>query len=88
MIFFVVTRAGFFPNQDATKFLNPYGISAVSFLAGLFTDKATLKLAEVLDAMFSTKKERSGSLNPKSETASTPTSSSSPDNKPDIPAVG
>src|ERR1700730_580590 len=39
---------------DATRLLNPYGIAAVSALAGMFSKQATDKLREIFDTVFRT----------------------------------
>ncbi len=68
VIFYVVVRAGFFAASASSKDTNLYGIAAFSALVGLFTDKATTKLAELFGTMFTTKdtktQDRDGKLNP------------------------
>jgi hypothetical protein len=66
LIMFFVVRAGLFPDTSATYALNPYGVAAISALAGLFTEKALTKLSEVLDTLIPTKETRGGQLDPKS----------------------
>ena len=54
---YFVFRAGFLNySADATS-INLYGVLTIAILAGLFTDKATLKLGEVFDVVFSVKKD-------------------------------
>ena len=60
-VFYLVFRGGLLTNTQAGD-LNIYGILTLSALAGLFNDKATLKLKEVFDALFQPKDERSGKL--------------------------
>ena len=62
VISFVVVRTGLFPDANMLSTLNPYGVVAVGALVGLFTDKATTKLGEVLDTLFATGKKREGKL--------------------------
>jgi len=65
VIFFLLLRAGLFPNSTAADVLNPFGVGALSALAGLFTDKASSKLSEVLDTLFlSSKPPKQGQLVP------------------------
>jgi len=63
-IFVLVLCAGLFPQAGATGAINPYGVAALGALVGLFTDKATRKLSEVLDELFHTRTEREGKLIP------------------------
>ncbi|RFM28285.1 hypothetical protein [Deminuibacter soli] len=51
-------RAGFLNYSNDASNLNLYGIMALSFLAGLFTDTATLKLKEVFEVLFRPKEQR------------------------------
>jgi IPT/TIG domain len=58
LLFYLVTRSGFITvpsnstNPDTT---NPYGIAAISALAGMFSKQATDKLREVFDTLFHTR---------------------------------
>lgn len=64
-IFLLLLRAGLLPGSVALDALSPFGVGAVSALAGMFTDKATAKLAEVLETMFHTETPpRQGPLKP------------------------
>jgi len=49
---YVVFRAGFLNSTEATASVNLYGVVAMGFFAGLFTDKATDKLKEVFGVIF------------------------------------
>ena len=61
--FYFVLRGGFLNFSADASGLNLYGVLTVSILAGLFTDRATLKLAEVFDVVFSIKKDPKSSDN-------------------------
>ncbi|SEM74520.1 hypothetical protein SAMN04488505_10628 [Chitinophaga rupis] len=58
VIFYFVFRAGFFSGTDNGGSINIYGIISLAALAGLFTDKATLKLEEVFVVIFKPKDDR------------------------------
>lgn len=64
LIFYVVIRAGFFPSNtmDVSE-INIYSIAATAGLVGLFTQRATKKLADVFDAIFPTSKMDKDPLN-------------------------
>lgn len=63
IVFYITVRAGFIAGNGGTETINPFGIASVSVMVGLFTDKATTKLAEVFDTMFKvTTKPREGAL--------------------------
>jgi hypothetical protein len=68
LLFYLVLRGGLIvpslpsgeagtgtPSIDATHLLNPYGIAAVSALAGMFSKQAIDKLREVFDTLFRTR---------------------------------
>jgi hypothetical protein len=57
IVLYFVFRAGFLNYSADASGLNLYGVLTIAILAGLFTDRATLKLAEVFDVIFSTKKD-------------------------------
>jgi hypothetical protein len=57
LIFYLVLKAGLL-NFDGANGANPFGIVILSALAGLFTDKATLKLEEIFTIIFKPKDER------------------------------
>lgn len=62
VIIYFVIRAGFMGYGSDASSVNLYGILALSALAGLFTDNATLKLKEVFDVIFKPKDERGDRL--------------------------
>lgn len=63
LIFFFLLRAGLFPAASSVEVVSPYGIAAIGAVCGMFTDKATVKLSEVLDTLFSSQsKAREGKL--------------------------
>jgi hypothetical protein len=54
LIFYMILRAGLLPvNVNGEVPISPYSVAAFAGLAGLFTQRATLKLAEVFDVIFS-----------------------------------
>jgi hypothetical protein len=63
LLFYLVLRGGLIvpslPNRasatDTTLLLNPYGIAAISALAGMFSKQATDKLREIFDTLFRTR---------------------------------
>jgi hypothetical protein len=63
LLFYLVLRGGLIvpsmPNgsadTDTTHLLNPYGIAAISALAGMFSKQATDKLREIFDTLFRTR---------------------------------
>jgi hypothetical protein len=68
ILFYLVLRGGLIvpslPNGsaaagasgiDTTLLLNPYGIAAIAGLAGMFSDQATKKLAEIFKTLFQTR---------------------------------
>lgn len=57
LVFYLVLQAGLLNFGDGGK-VNPYGIVIVSALAGLFADKAILKLEEIFLVMFKPKDDR------------------------------
>jgi hypothetical protein len=54
---YFVFRGGFLNYTADAASINLYGILTIAVLTGLFTDRATLKLAEVFDVIFSIKKD-------------------------------
>ena len=62
LVVYFVIRAGFLSYGTGASGVSLYGIMALSALAGLFTDNATLKLKEVFDVIFKPKDERTGKL--------------------------
>lgn len=60
--FYMVVRGGLLTVDGNTDSLNVFGIAAISFLVGMNSDKASLKLGEVFDTMFPVKDDRGGKL--------------------------
>jgi hypothetical protein len=62
---YFVFRAGFLNYSADPTGINLYGIMTIAILAGLFTDKATLKLGEIFEVVFTLKKDgKSGDTRP------------------------
>ncbi|WP_298739206.1 hypothetical protein [uncultured Chitinophaga sp.] len=59
---YFVFRGGFLNMSDASSNINIYGLMTLSLLAGLFTDRTTLKLKEVFDVLLKPKEERPDAL--------------------------
>ena len=74
VIFYVAIRAGLLTGTgSATESISIYGVAALSAIVGLFTDRATNKLKEVIDTMFATKgKPRAGQLTADSSSGDQP----------------
>lgn len=52
LVFYAALRGGMLAGTPtAVKDINPYGIFTIAALAGMFTDKATQKLAEIFDVL-------------------------------------
>lgn len=51
LILYFVIRGGLLISNSAVDSLNPYGLSAIAGLAGMYTDRAADKLREVFDTM-------------------------------------
>lgn len=74
LLFYLVLRGGLIvptlpgntQQANATQLLNPYGIAAISALAGMFSKQATDKLREIFDTLFRTQQpvERADPLAP------------------------
>lgn len=60
LVFFIVFKAGLLSGTNSE--FNPYGLFALSALAGLSSDRATLKLRELFESLFNPKDDRSGKL--------------------------
>ena len=58
LIFYLAVRGGFFTTTTKASEVNPYGITAIAALVGLFSKQATNKLAELFDTLFKTDKGR------------------------------
>lgn len=53
LIFYAVLRGGFLAGTPADeKVVNPFGVLVVGALVGMFSDKASIKLAEIFDTIF------------------------------------
>jgi len=82
LIFYMILRANLLSSAPDS---NRYLITSLAFLTGMFTDKATTKLGEILGVLFTPKQDRSDKLTdnnkpePKKATEAQDT---------DIPAVG
>ena len=61
IIFYFVVKAGIL-NFNGSESANPHGLIMLAVLAGLFTDKATLKLEEIFTALFHPKDERTDKI--------------------------
>ncbi|MCG8467986.1 MAG: hypothetical protein MJB57_07200 [Gemmatimonadetes bacterium] len=62
LVFYVVIRANLGPNAGGELPINPYGVAAFASLVGLFTQRATHKLADVFDALFSPRRAEADPL--------------------------
>ena len=56
---YFVFRAGLLNMSSDADNINLYGVIALSILTGLYTDRATKKMGEVVDTLFRTKDDRS-----------------------------
>jgi hypothetical protein len=64
LIFYALLRGGFLAGTPAdAKAVSPFGVIAVCALVGMFADKATQKLGEIFDTLFTSKDQRGGKLN-------------------------
>jgi len=61
LVFYLVFRGGLLTNT-ALENLNVYGIMTLAALAGLFSDRATLKLKEIFETLFKPTDNRAGAL--------------------------
>jgi Putative Ig domain/IPT/TIG domain len=62
-IFYLVIRGGFLAGTNADPAaVNPFGLTAVAALVGMFSDKAILKLREVFSTLFKADDTRSDKL--------------------------
>jgi len=59
---YFVFRGGFLNMSDASSNINIYGLMTLSVMAGLFTDRSTLKLKELFDVLLKPKEERPDAL--------------------------
>lgn len=71
LVFYLSVRGGFFMTGTKGTDVNPYGITAVAGLVGLFSKQATNKLSEVFDTLFKTDKgkELKDKLDPQAKTS-------------------
>jgi hypothetical protein len=71
LIFYLSVRGGFFITGTKGSDVNPYGITAVAALVGLFSKQATNKLAEVFDTLFRSDKGKDlkDKLDPQAKTS-------------------
>ena len=60
LVFFIVFRAGLMAGTNAE--VNPYGLISLSALAGMFSDRATIKLQEIFEALFKPNDQRKDKL--------------------------
>jgi hypothetical protein len=58
VIYFSIRGGLMGTGANSSASLNPYGIGALAFMSGLFSEKATLKLKELFDAIFSVRDNR------------------------------
>lgn len=63
LVFYLVLKAGLL-SFDGGSGINPYGLVIMAALAGLFTDKATIKLEEIFTTLFKPRDERPDKLEP------------------------
>lgn len=62
LVIYFIIRAGFFNYGSDASTVSIYGVLSLAALAGLFTDKATLKLEEIFNVIFRAKDERKDKL--------------------------
>jgi hypothetical protein len=63
MVFYAALRGGMLAGTPAAvKDVNPYGIFTIAALAGMFSDKATQKLADIFDVLFKADDNRKDKL--------------------------
>ena len=63
LVFYFVLKAGLVGLETGVG-INPFGIVVISALAGLFTDKATLKLEEIFTTIFKPQDQRPDKIDP------------------------
>ena len=74
LVVYFIIRAGFISYGSGAANISLYGILALSALAGLFTDSATLKLKEIFEVIFRPKDDRGDKLSDASISNVNPTS--------------
>lgn len=63
LVFYAALRGGLLAGTPATvKDVNPYGVFTIAALAGMFSDKATQKLADIFDVLFKSDDKRKDKL--------------------------
>ena len=63
LVFYAALRGGMLAGTPAAvKDVNPYGVFTIAALAGMFSDKATQKLADIFDALFKVDDKRKDKL--------------------------
>ena len=63
LVFYAALRGGMLAGTPAAvKDVNPYGIFTIAALAGMFSDKATQKLADIFDVLFKADDKRKDKL--------------------------
>jgi hypothetical protein len=63
LIFYLVVRGGFLAGASGdVKSVNPFGISAVAALVGIFSDVAFNKLREIFETLFKPSDARTGTI--------------------------
>jgi hypothetical protein len=63
LIFYAALRGGLLAGTPADiKYVNPYGSFTIAALAGMFTDQATRKLADIFDVLFKSDDKRKDKL--------------------------
>ena len=72
MIFYSLLRGGFLAGTQAdAKVISPFGVLAIGALTGMFTEKASGKLAEIFDMLFRSKADDANKDNIKKVTIKT-----------------
>lgn len=63
LVFYAALRGGMLAGTPAAvKDVNPYGVFTIAALAGMFSDKATQKLADIFDVLFKAEDNRKDPL--------------------------
>ena len=63
LVFYAALRGGFVAGSTAdVKSVNPFGVFALAGLVGMFSDKASVKLGEIFEALFRTAEQRKDPL--------------------------
>ena len=56
LVFYFVLRGGLFSPQASINATSPFGFAGISGLVGMFSNNAALKLQEIADSIFTTKR--------------------------------